>query len=132
LTGSSLTPKTIGIVVVADLAERSWRVGGRGDHGHLAADQIGHQCRQAVVLSFQPVVLDRYVLPVDVAGFLEAFAERGRTERGAIGRPPVDQCDHRHSRLLCTRDHRQRGKRTAEKRHELAPPCMSRKQHIEE
>src|SRR5262249_20715965 len=49
---------------------------GCGDHGHLSADQIGHQCRQTIVLPLQPVVLDRYVLAFDVAGLVEAFAER--------------------------------------------------------
>jgi hypothetical protein len=52
---------------------------------HLSADQIGHQRRQAIVLALQPVVLDRHVLPFDVAGFVEAFAERGHITRGSIG-----------------------------------------------
>ena len=30
----------------------------RGDDSHLAPDQIGHQLRQTIVLSLQPVVLD--------------------------------------------------------------------------
>ena len=89
LTGSSPTPKTIGIVAVAALAASAAAGAGRGDHGHLSADQIGHQCRQAIVLALQPVVLDRHVLAFDVAGFVEAFAERGHIARGGIGRPGV-------------------------------------------
>jgi len=69
--------------------ERTRRVGGRGDHGRSPADQIGHQRRQATVLTLQPVVFDRHVLSFDVAGFVEALAERGRTGCGAIGRPAV-------------------------------------------
>ena len=61
--------------------ERSGRAAGRGDHGHLSADQIGNQRRQAIVVALQPVVLDRYVLTFDVAGFVEAFAERDRITR---------------------------------------------------
>ena len=61
-------------------------VAGRGDDGHLSADQISHQRRQAIVLALQPVVLDRHVLALDVAGFAEAFAERGHIARGGIGR----------------------------------------------
>ena len=80
--------------------ERSGAVAGRGDHGHATADQIGHQRRQAIVLALQPVVLDRHVLAFDVAGFVEALAERGRKARGTIGRPAVDKPDHRHRRLL--------------------------------
>ena len=73
--------------------ERDGHVAGRGDHGHLSADQIGHQCRQAIVLALQPVVLDRHVLAFDVAGFVEAFAERGHIARGS----------HRPTRLGQTR-----------------------------
>ena len=86
--------------------ERSGRDAGRGDHGHTAADQIGHQCRQAIVLALQPVVLDRHVLAFDVAGFVEAFAERGHIARGGIGRPAVDKPDHRQRRLLRARRER--------------------------
>ena len=50
LTGSSPTPKTIGIVVVAALAASARGDAGRGDHGHLTADQIGRQRRQAIEL----------------------------------------------------------------------------------
>ena len=59
--------------------ERAEAVAGRGDHGHVTADQVGHECRQAIVLTLQPVVLDRHVLALDVAGFVEAFAERRRS-----------------------------------------------------
>ena len=107
-TGSSPTPKTIGIVAVAALAASAGRVAGRGDHGHLSADQIGHQCRQAIVLALQPVVLDRHVLAFDVAGFVETFAERGHIARGGIGRPVVDKPDHRQRRLLRARRERPR------------------------
>ena len=54
---------------------------GRGDHGHTTADQVSHQRRQAIVLALQPVVLDRHVLALDVAGFTKAFAERGHIAR---------------------------------------------------
>ena len=40
---------------------------------HLSAHQIGHQRRQAIVLPLQPVVLDRHVLPFDVAGFVDGI-----------------------------------------------------------
>ena len=74
-------------------------VSGRRDHGHTAADQISHQCRQ-IVLALQPVVLDRHVLAIDVAVFVEVFAERGHKARVAIGRPLSNKPDHRHRRLL--------------------------------
>src|SRR5262252_7122400 len=40
----------------------------RGDHGHPTGDQISHHSRQAIELALQPVVLDRHVLALDVAG----------------------------------------------------------------
>ena len=39
--------------------ERNQRGAYRGDHGRVAADQVGYQCRQTIVWTFQPVVLDR-------------------------------------------------------------------------
>ena len=94
---------------------------GRGDHGHTAADQISHQCRQAIELALQPVVLDRHVLAVDVAIFVEAFAERGHKARVAIGRPVSNKPDHRQGRLLRGRRKRPRNRCAADKRNELAP-----------
>ena len=91
----------------------SRRVGGRRDHGHLSAHQIGQQCRQAIILALQPAILDRQVLAFDVADFVEAFAERGRTGRGAIGRPAVDKCNHRHRRLLRARGERPRDRKAS-------------------
>src|SRR6516225_4200078 len=96
----------------------------RGDHGHLSADQVGHQCRQAIVLGLQPVVLDRHVLAFDVAGFVEAFAKRGRIARVGLGRPVSDKPNHWHRRLLRARRKRPRS-RSTEQRDELAPPHYS-------
>jgi hypothetical protein len=48
--------------------DRSGRAAGRVDNGHATADQVSHQRRQAIELAVQPVVLDRHVLTVDVAG----------------------------------------------------------------
>jgi hypothetical protein len=72
----------------------------RGDHGHTTADQVIHERRQAIVLALQPVVLDHHVLAFDVAGFVEAFAERSGIAGGVLGGPAIDESDDRH-RLLC-------------------------------
>jgi hypothetical protein len=93
--------------------DRARRVAGRCDHGHTTVNQIGHQCRQAIVLALQPVVLDRHVLAFDVAGFVEAFAERGHITRVGIGRPVSDKSDHRHLWLLRACSKWPRGRRTA-------------------
>src|SRR6516162_3030971 len=56
--------------------ERYKRGAYRGDHGHLAVDQVGYQCRQTIVWALKPMVLDRYILAFDVTSFVQAFAER--------------------------------------------------------
>src|SRR4029077_5921597 len=71
---------------------REWRSrAGRGDDGHTTADQVSHQRRQAIELALQPVVLDRYVLAVDVAGFTEPLAECGHIARRGFGRSAADE-----------------------------------------
>jgi hypothetical protein len=57
--------------------EGSRRAAGRGDHRHSTANQISHQRRQAIVLSIQPMVVDRHASPLGVTDFAEAFAEPG-------------------------------------------------------
>ncbi|MFZ2142149.1 MAG: hypothetical protein WAV78_35325 [Xanthobacteraceae bacterium] len=82
MTGSAPTPKTIGMVVVAALAASAAGLL-PGDNGHVAADEIGHERWQSIVLALQPVVLHRHVLNLDVAGFVEALTERtGNAHRG--------------------------------------------------
>ena len=120
LTGSSPTWKTIGIVAVAALAaERSGGVAG-GDDSNTAADEISHERRQTIVAALQPVVLDRHVLALEIAGFLEALTKRGTILRRAFRRAGVDYSHHRHSRLLRTRRERP-ARYAAEERDELAP-----------
>ena len=55
--------------------KRRGRAAGRGNYGHSPADQIRRQRRHAIVLALQPVVLDRHVVALDVAGFAEALPE---------------------------------------------------------
>src|SRR5262249_44467834 len=63
--------------------------------------------------------LHRYVLALDVTGFVEALAERGG--KGRIRRSGIDECDYRHLRLLRPRRGRPRSRRAADERDELAP-----------
>jgi hypothetical protein len=52
------------------------------------------------VLVFSKAVFDRHVAAVDIAGFTQAAAERGR-EVGAVILPQrVQEPDHRHRRLV--------------------------------
>jgi hypothetical protein len=57
--------------------------GRRGDDRHATVHEVGHERRKAIELAPQPVVLHRYVLALEVAGFVEALAERGG--KGRIG-----------------------------------------------
>ena len=41
--------------------ERRGVIPGSDNHGDLSTHQVGHKCRQAIVLSGYPMVLDRYV-----------------------------------------------------------------------
>ena len=44
---------------------------GRGDHGHLATDQIGRKGRQSVVLIFRETVFDCYVAAIAMIYLLD-------------------------------------------------------------
>src|SRR5262249_22226302 len=81
---------------------------------------VGHERRHAIVLAFQPVVLDRHVLALDGAGFVEALAERSAKVRRDLWRSGTHEADHRHRRLLRVRRKRPRCRRAAEQRDELA------------
>ena len=94
---------------------------GRGNHGHLTANQIGRQCRQSIVLTLRPAIFDRHVAAFDIAGFAQALAECApRSGAYSAGRPAIEKPDHRHRRLLRARRQRPR-RRAAEPRDELAP-----------
>jgi hypothetical protein len=71
-------------------------------------------------MALQPVVLDRHVLAFDVAGLVEAFAERGHKACVGIGRPISDKSNYRQRRLLRTRHNRPR-RHTAYKTEKLPP-----------
>src|SRR3984893_4561508 len=94
-TGSSATAKTIGIVVVPALAASAvCVVPGGGNYGHASTDKVGDELRQTIVAALQPMVIDRDVLPLDIAGFPEAVAERGCGRRECLCRPGLEEPDH--------------------------------------
>src|SRR5262249_61736116 len=47
------------------------------DHCHLTTNQLSRQRRHSVVLPGRPAILDRYVLTLDIACFLQALTKRG-------------------------------------------------------
>src|SRR5262249_36728558 len=93
---------------------------GRGDDHNLTSNQIGCQCRQPVIVAFCPAILDRRVLPLDVAGFLQSLAKRGRAERIPLCRCAIEKSDHWHRWLLRASRERPCHRRAAEQADELA------------
>src|SRR6516165_10805735 len=98
--------------------DRSKVAAGCGDDGHATTRKVVHESRQAIELALQPMVLDRHVLALDVAGFVEALAEPGN--KGRIRQSGIDEADHRHRRLLRARSERPSNRSAAEQRYELA------------
>ena len=68
--------KTVGTVVVTALAASAAGVLVAASHGHRTMNQFRRQRRQSLVLAMRPAVLDRDVLPLDIAGFAQALAKR--------------------------------------------------------
>src|SRR5262249_15566724 len=80
---------------------------------------------QSIEPVFPPAVDDCYIVAFDVTGLLEALAKSAQSVSHRVGRPGVEEGDHRHCRLL--RACRQRPGRgaAAEQRDELAPASHS-------
>ena len=116
LTGSSATPKTMGIVVVAALAANAAATSARGDHGNPSANQFGRQRRQPIELILGPAVFDRDVLALDIAGVFEALAKCAQTVRdtcqaiwGRGTRSPASLAAARAPRAAMRRPRRREG-----------------------
>src|SRR5262249_20787275 len=96
------------------------RCGGRGDDGDLLLNQIDRQRWQSVILAVRPAVLDRHVLTLDVAGFLQTLPEPSHHRPVAVRRSAVEKPNRRHRRLLRARRERPCCRRAAEKGDERA------------
>ena len=121
-TGSPPVAKTIGIVVVAALAASAGEGCSRDDHARPGGEPDRPPAPAADRIGLRPAVFDRHVLALDIAGFLQALAERARTVREPVRRCAAEKPDHRHRRLLRARRERPRRRRAAEQRDELPPP----------
>src|SRR5262249_46552021 len=98
------------------------RSAGRSDDRDLAMNEVGRLRRQSLVSAFRPAILDRHVLAIYVAGFLQSLAKRGCVEGIPLWRCAVEESDHRHRRLLRARREGPSGRRAAEQADERAPP----------
>ena len=92
----------------------------------VTAHQIGRHGWQSIVLTSRPTLLDNDVLALDKSRFFEALEERGdHCSSVTLLSNPITGIG-----LLRARRERPR-RRAAEQRNELAPPCMSGKEHCE-
>src|SRR5262249_15693072 len=91
----------------------------RDDDGYPAADQIGRQFRQPIIVIVRPEVFDGHVLALDIASFAEPFSECCDKICAPFGRTTEEKPDHWPRRLLRARRERPR-RRAAEQRDERA------------
>jgi hypothetical protein len=101
--------------------KRRLREAAGDNHGHATADQVGDDRRQTIVVTVQPMVFDRHASTLDIVGFTEGVAERGRVARHAISRSGVNEPNDWRPCPLRPRRKRPRRRRAAEQRDELAP-----------
>jgi hypothetical protein len=121
-TGSLPMPKTIGMVVVADFASNAATVS-MVTITATAADEIGCERRQAIVLICRQAVFNQNILALDIAGFLQALEKRDGDDLGVISGLGAEISDHRHCRLLCPGHERPR-------RRAAHPPAMNSRRRI--
>ena len=100
LTGSLPLLKTMGIVVVAIFAASAAGVlPGVAMTVTRRQNQIGYQCRQAIVLILCPAIFDRYVPALDIAGFTQGLAKCGHEVRPLGGRSSIEESNYRRGRI---------------------------------
>src|SRR2546421_4004728 len=87
-----------------------------GDHYHAMLQQVGDQLGNSIVMTLRPAVLDRNVLPLEIAYLLKAFTECGEAVGICFGRRCAEKPDHRHGllRARCERPRRRAAKRYKE------------------
>jgi hypothetical protein len=105
--------------ILGGLHHRYGRVS-RGDHCHLTAYQTSYEVRQSIILILRPVVFDRHILALGIAGFADALSERSHKMGSRVRRRAAKNTDQRHCRLLRPRRER-RHRHAADKGDEVAP-----------
>src|SRR6516162_11864045 len=102
----------------------------RNKYGHPVPQQIGRKRRITIKVVLRRAELNRHILTLDIPGVLET-GMKGCDLLAACLYTGNHESDRRHRRLLRTRRKRPTCSGTTDERDELAPPCMSRKQHSE-
>jgi hypothetical protein len=116
--------KTIGIAEVASFG----RYCGSGttasyDRVDVAADEIGGQCGQPIIMALGPAVLPHHVLAFDEAHFAHSLVDRAANQVAEIcgRRESTEPTDHQHRLLLCMSANRPPNTYAAKKREEVPP-----------
>ena len=94
------------------------------DDGCSTSNQVCGQRRQGLVAAFSPTILDRYILSVDVSGFVQALVKCRDVLRECRSRCAMKKPDQRLLRLLCARH--ERPSCTSANQAEKFPPPHSR------
>src|SRR5262249_56799760 len=97
---------------------------------HTQTNQIGRQFRQPIIVIVRPAEFDRHIAAFHESGFAQTSEERCYEMCSRLGGTSIDISDHRQRGLLCPCRNRPR-RPAAERRDELAAPCMSGKEHCE-
>src|SRR5262245_59006771 len=93
----------------------------RGNHGHLAPDQVGCQRRKLIIWAVCQAIFDRHAAAVDIAGLAQPLAARMPTVRVQVKGFAMEEAYHRLRRLLRMHTEWPCGRRAAEQRDEVAP-----------
>jgi hypothetical protein len=113
---------TVRLSIRAVCALRSASRWAAGDnHGDLAANQVGRQSRQPIVLILCPPVCDRHVLALDMPGLPQALTESAQPVRHRVGRSGIEESNHRRRRLPRARRKRPSDCGAAERAKKFAP-----------
>src|SRR5262249_15480370 len=96
------------------------------DAGDLLAGEIGGKPRQPIVLTLSPTIVERDVLTLDKARFIESLPDERNQRRVDSRRTTAEQSDHWQCTLLRPRRERPRGRRAADERDELAASQLIR------
>src|SRR5262249_10367702 len=92
------------------------------DDGDLLAGEIGGKPRQPIVLTLSPTIVERDVLTLDKARFIESLPDERNQRRVDSRRTTAEQSDHWQCTLFRPPRERPGGCRTTEGRDELATP----------
>jgi hypothetical protein len=121
-TGSPPPLKTIGMVVVADLAADAAAVlPGVAMTATRRRTRSAANSGRPIIIIVRPSVFDGHVAALNITGFAQSLAECRHEMCVRLGRPALEEPDHRHRPLLRARNERPCRCRAAEKRDELAP-----------